>query len=102
MKARRLFIGALWLNLVAVTATAKTMVVRPDPCPAPADAPRVLDIGAADALDLNPDRFRSRSVLVLYPAPEEGWASARILARFDFEAERSPIRPDCRRASRAN
>ncbi len=95
MKARRLIIAALWLNLCAVTATAETMVVRPDPCAAPADAPRIISLGQVEAADLNPDRARGE-ILVLYPVLDEGWASARILARFDIEGDRAR-RPSRRR-----
>lgn len=93
MKARRVVIGALWLNFLAVTATAETMVVRPDPCPAPADAPRIIVLPDVEAADLNPYRAEARDVLVLYPVRIDGWASARLLARFDLESEgRRPAR----------
>lgn len=88
MKARRVVIGALWLNFFAVTATAETMVVRPDPCPAPADAPRIVTLSDVEAYDLNPQRAEASEVLVLYPVRIDGWASARLLARFDLESER--------------
>jgi hypothetical protein len=85
MKARHLLIGAMWLNLLAVTATAETMIVRPDPCPAPADAPKIIMLSKVEAADLNPGRAAARDVLVLYPVRARGWASARILARFEIE-----------------
>jgi hypothetical protein len=86
MKTRRLLIAAMWLNLLAVTATAETLVVRPDLCAAPADAPRIISLRDVEAVDLNPDRAMGK-VLVLYPVAIDGWASARILARFDLEGE---------------
>lgn len=93
MKVRRVLIAVLWINLACVTAAAKTMVVRPDPCPAPADAPRVIDL---NAVDLNLHRIDARSVIVLYPPQERGWASARILARFNLDrTERAPIPLAC-------
>ncbi len=86
MKARRILFAALWINLVGVTATAKTTIVRPDPCPFPADAPRIVNLGDVEAVDLNPRRAGAPGkILVLYPTPATGWASARILARFDLE-----------------
>lgn len=88
MKARRLIIAAMWLNLLGVSATAETMVVRPDPCPAPADSPKFIMFLDAGADDLNPDSVSVDNVLILYSVPVEGWASARILARFDVEGER--------------
>lgn len=75
----------MWINLIGATATAETLVIRPDECAAPADAPRVIFI---EADDLNPSRGAAedaaRSVIVLYPVEARGWASARILARFDL------------------
>jgi len=97
MKARRLLIGAMWLNLLAVTATAETMVVRPDPCPAPADAPKIIMLSKVEAADLNSSRAAARGVLVLYPVRAKGWASARILARFDIkgDSKRQPTPKAC-------
>ncbi len=85
MKARHILVAAMGLNLFAVTATAETIVIRPDPCPLPADLPRIIDLGAVDADDLNPDRAAASQVLVLYPLPGRGWASSRLLSRFRVE-----------------
>lgn len=87
MKARCVFIAAIWTSLVAVNATAETMVVRPDQCAVTADAPKLVMLAGVEASDLNPDRARADHILVLYPVPSRGWASARILARFDVERE---------------
>jgi len=99
MKARRILIAALWINLLAAAATARTTVVRPDPCPAPADAPRIIDLDDVEAIDLNPDRAAPpQSVLVVDPARAKGWASARILARFELDGrERRPVPLACYR-----
>lgn len=83
MKARRLLIAAMWLNLLAVSATAETIVIRPDPCPAPTNAPKFIMFLDTEAADLNPDRADIEDVAVFYAVPVEGWASARLLARFD-------------------
>ena len=56
MKARRLIIAGMWLNLLAASATAETIVIRPDPCAAPADAPKIVLMGGVEAADLKPDR----------------------------------------------
>lgn len=89
MKARRLLIAAMWLNILAAsaTATAETMVVRPDPCPVGATMPLIIDIGEGDTVTLYPASRQAGEVLVLYPAKDHGWASARILARFRLEGE---------------
>ena len=88
MKARRLLIAAMWINILAASATAETIVVRPDPCPFAAEAPRIITLSGVEAIDLNPDRATADHILVLYPVPLKGWASARLLARFDIEGER--------------
>lgn len=86
MKARRILIAAMWINLIGVTATAETMVVRPDMCASSANAPRIISLGEPDA------GFRQRDpaddVLVLYAVPQDGWASARLLTRFSLQGER--------------
>jgi hypothetical protein len=87
MKARRILIGALWLNFLAVTATAETIVIRPDPCPVAADAPKIIDFEDIEAADLNLDRVAASGVVVLYPVRGDGWASARLLARFELDGE---------------
>jgi hypothetical protein len=98
MKARRLFIAAMWFNLLAISATAETIVVRPDYCAASADAPKIVSLRDVEAADLNPDRAAGK-VLVLYPVETDGWAAARILARFDLEgANRSRLPRFCRTA----
>ncbi len=87
MKARRLLIAAMWVNILTATATAtaETMVVRPDPCPVDATMPLIIDISEEDTVTLYPASRQASEVLVLYPAKDHGWASARILARFDLE-----------------
>ena len=96
MKARRLIIAGMWLNLLAASATAETIVIRPDPCAAPADAPKIVLMGGVEAADLKPDRAAADHILVLYPVPARGWASARILARFAVEgAQQARRAPGC-------
>lgn len=93
MKARQLIIAALSLPLLAAGAAAETVVIRPDPCPAPADAPKFIMFLGPDAEDLNPDRALAEDVVVFYAVPARGWASTRLLARFDLEgASRVPVR----------
>lgn len=88
MKARRILIAAMWVNILAASATAETIVVRPDPCPFAAEAPKIITFSGVEALDLNPDRATADHILVLYPVPVKGWASARLLARFDIEGQK--------------
>lgn len=87
MKARRLLIAAMWANILTATATAETIVVRPDPCPVDANMPLIIDIGEGDTVTLYPASRQASEVFVLYPAKDHGWASARILSRFRLEGE---------------
>ena len=88
MSARRPILAAMGLNFIAVAAMAETIVVRPDPCPIDPEAPRIITLSGVEAVDLNPGRASADHILVLYPLPVRGWASARLLARFDLEGER--------------
>ncbi|OFX00354.1 MAG: hypothetical protein A3E78_02995 [Alphaproteobacteria bacterium RIFCSPHIGHO2_12_FULL_63_12] len=85
MKPRRILIAAMWVNILTASATAETIVVRPDPCPFAADVPKIITLSGVEAIDLNPDRASADHILVLYPLQAPGWASARLLARFDLE-----------------
>lgn len=85
MKARHVLIAAMWVNILAASATAETIVVRPDPCPFAAEVPKIITLAGVEAIDLNPNRGSADHILVLYPVPVKGWASARLLARFDLE-----------------
>lgn len=98
MKLRRFLIAGIWSMLMGGSATAETLVIRPDPCPALADAPKIVIMAGVEAIDLNPSRAALDHILVLYPVRVKGWASARLLARFDVEGEprRRPAGRSCR------
>jgi len=87
MKARRLIFGVLWFNLLAASATAETIVIRPDPCPAPANAPKFVMFLDPEVEESAADEAFADNVVVYFAAPSSGWASARLLARFDIEGE---------------
>ena len=76
--------AAFALALLAVPAAAETIVIRPDSCPADADAPLTIDLGEVETFNAAPG-FTFGHVLVIYPPADEGWASARILMRFDLD-----------------
>jgi hypothetical protein len=98
MMLRRSIIAVFGLNLLSGSATAETLVIHPDPCPALADAPKIITMKDVEAVDLNPGRAALDRVLVLYPVRVKGWASARLLARFDLEdaPRRGAKTPTCR------
>ena len=92
MNARRILIAAIGAVFLAGAASAETIVIRPDACALPADAPKIITLSGVEAVDLNPDRASAEHILVLYPVPDRGWASARLLARFDIEGREAPPR----------
>jgi len=70
--------------LAGPPARAETVILRPDPCPAMADQPLIIDLGDVELFNEDPEASLGR-ILVVYPPLREGWASARILMRFDLE-----------------
>ncbi len=84
------------LVLAAATARAETIVIRPDPCPAGAEQGLIIDLGDVETFTNDPARTFGR-VLVIYSPAIDGWASARLLMRFDIAG--TPLEPatsDCR------
>jgi len=64
-------------------SAARIHAARPHPCAPPADAPRVISFHELE--DGESVEFFVRSdVIVLYPVIDRGWASRRILMRFDL------------------
>jgi hypothetical protein len=68
--------------LAAAPARGETLIIAPDPCPAPADAAPYVAPWDIEATDLNPDRAAADHVIILYDAPLRGWASRRLFTRF--------------------
>lgn len=75
--------------LAATSAAAETIVVRPDACAAAADMPLIIDLGDVELFTQTPDETIGK-VLIIYPPVGDGWASARLLMRFDFDAAPAP------------
>lgn len=87
----RVFYFALALAVVSPPLRAETIVIRPDPCPAGADQPLIIDLGEVETFNASPEAALG-NVLIIYPPVGEGWASARLLMRFELDA------PDARPA----
>ncbi|MDZ7627431.1 MAG: hypothetical protein U5J99_03350 [Parvularculaceae bacterium] len=85
----------LLMLLAANAAAAETIVVRPDRCAAPADMPLIIDLGDVELFTQTPEEMIGK-VLIIYPPVGDGWASARLLMRFDFETAPAPLET-CRR-----
>jgi hypothetical protein len=75
---------ALAIVLTAAPAAAETIVIRPDPCPAAAEQPLIIDLGDVEVFNGAPGETLG-NVFVIYPPTGEGWASARLLMRFDLD-----------------
>ncbi|MFN0025056.1 MAG: hypothetical protein ACKVS5_14270 [Parvularculaceae bacterium] len=82
--------GILLLFIGAAPAAAETIVLRPDPCPAGAELPLIIDLGDVETFTNDPAGTIGQ-VLVIYPPVGDGWASSRILMRFDFDARPQDI-----------
>lgn len=74
---------AFALTLPALPARGETIVIRPDHCPVGADHPLVIDLGDVEIFSAASEAALGK-VLVVYPPLGDGWASARILMRFDY------------------
>ncbi len=88
----------LALAAIATPAPAETIVIRPDPCPAAAGQPLIIDLGEVELFNAAPGAALG-NVLVIYPPPGDGWASARLLMRFDLDhPSESPGAAVCERS----
>lgn len=87
----RAAISLFGLLAVLSPAFAETVVIRPDPCPASPSQPLIIDLGEVEQFNASPAAALGK-VLIIYPPVSEGWASARLLMRFEldrpFEAPR--------------
>lgn len=75
----------LVLTIAALTsapAFARTFIVGPDPCPAPADVLVYRIPADAVAEDQNGWSLAGDGAIIIYDAPVRGWASRRLFARF--------------------
>lgn len=89
----RAFYLAVVLAAAAPSAHAETIVIRPDPCPAGADQPLIIDLGEVEVFNASPEAALGE-VLVIYPPIGQGWASARLLMRFNLDEPGAPPRTE--------
>lgn len=85
----RLLIFTVAYLAATCPAPAETIVLRPDPCPTAAEQPLIIDLGDVELFNEQPEDSLG-SVFIIYPPVREGWASARILMRFDLETPPAP------------
>jgi hypothetical protein len=93
----RIFTFALALASVGAASPvrAETIVIRPDPCPARGEQPLIIDLGEVELFNAAPAEALG-NVFIIYPPAGDGWASARLLMRFDLDRPvEPPVAPDC-------
>lgn len=91
----RAIVLAFGLACLAAPLRAETIVIRPDPCPAAAEQPLIIDLGDVETFNAGPQSTLG-PVFVIYPPMGEGWASARLLMRFDLDApDARPVETGC-------
>lgn len=89
MKVRHVILGAFYLNLLAVGATAETTVIRGGACERAPDT-YLIAINSGAVLSVSPlaEGASGQSAVIVYrPRQARGWASQRLLARFDLEVD---------------
>jgi len=81
---------AFWLNCLVVNATAETTVFRPGPCASQAGA-YLLASNSGALIRVTPESQGAASdhVIVFRKKKDsrDGWASQRLLRRFDLQLE---------------
>ncbi len=87
MKTRRLILGACWLNFLVAGVTAETEVVRPGPCAAHGAFLLAANSGALISAEQDESAFAGDYVIMFRRKLTTGWASQRLLRRFDLELE---------------
>ncbi len=87
MKLRPMIYGALLVEIAVIGAAAMTTVLRP-PCYSGSQA-YLLAANAGAVIDVraNEDQTSGAAVVVYRPRVERGWASQRLLSRFDLSVE---------------
>ena len=87
METRRFIIAALSMAGFATSALAETTVIRPGPCAAQSTYLLAANSGALIRVEPELDAGRNEHIIVFRYQPTTGWASQRLLKRFDLELE---------------
>ncbi len=93
MGARRLFAGLLCAFGCAEQAAAETTILRPGPCATPQPS-YLLAANSGALIRFEPDAPAAlgNHVIVFRPKPTTGWASQRLLMRFDLKLDEKGVR----------
>jgi hypothetical protein len=98
METRHLVLLALGLTLVSASAAAETTVFRPGPCAAQTSYLLASNSGALIRVEPETSVGQEASagygnpVIVFRYQPTDGWASQRLLRRFDLQLGRDGAR----------
>lgn len=92
MGLRRLILMTLGLSLSALGAAAGFDVIRPGPCQGPTSYLLAANSGALIRLKPQAEDRLENHVIVFRRQESRGWASQRLLRRFDLHLENSAVR----------
>jgi len=92
MGLRRLILLTLGLNLAVFGAAARFDVIRPSPCQGSTSYLLAANSGALIRLKPQADDRLENHVIVFRRREARGWASQRLLRRFDLHLENSAVR----------
>ena len=82
-----MIIAGLAFSAAAAGAAGETIFVRPGPCAARETFLLAANSGAIIQVDDETPEKAETSVIVYRPRDREGWASRRLLGRFDLRIE---------------
>lgn len=86
MEAGRIIMGAICFSVAGLGAAGETVFVRPGPCAAPQTFLLAGNAAAIVRIDGRGDRAE-HGVIVYRRQQERGWASRRLLGRFDLSLD---------------
>ena len=86
MRVRPFFYGVAAIELIACAAMASSVIITGPPC---RDETRsyLLALNAGAVISVEEEETGGSAVVVYRPRQEKGWASQRLLSRFDLAAE---------------
>ena len=92
MGLRRLILLTLGLNLAVFGAAASFDVIRPGPCQGATSYLLAANSGALIRLKPQAEDRLENHIIVFRRQESRGWASQRLLRRFDLHLENSAVR----------
>lgn len=87
MGTRRLILLALGLTFLAADSSAETTIIRPGPCAAQETYLLAGNSGALIRVEPDARSGKEDRAIVFRYQPTHGWASRRLLKRFDLQLD---------------